>query len=97
VADYLTRDELKTLLRKSLKYVLHGPTRVRIVTAAPADPPLVTVIIPTYNWSNALRLAIRSVLWQTEQNFRNPGNGGRLHGRFGTRAQPANPTDPIIR
>jgi hypothetical protein len=35
----------------------------------PADPPLVTVIIPTYNFSAALRHAIRSVLWQTYENF----------------------------
>lgn len=31
--------------------------------------PAITVVIPTYNWSAALRCAIRSVLLQTEQNF----------------------------
>ena len=31
--------------------------------------PAITVVIPTYNWSTALRCAIRSVLLQTEQNF----------------------------
>jgi len=31
--------------------------------------PIVSVIIPTYNWSSALRYAIRSVLWQTLGNF----------------------------
>lgn len=31
--------------------------------------PAITVVIPTYNWSSALRCAIRSVLLQTEQNF----------------------------
>ena len=30
---------------------------------------LVSVIIPTYNWSNVLKLAISTVLWQTHQNF----------------------------
>ena len=42
---------------------------MRIVAEAPADRPLVSVIIATYNWSNVLRLAIRSLLWQTEQDF----------------------------
>jgi glycosyltransferase involved in cell wall biosynthesis len=69
VSDYLTRDELKTLLRNSLKYLLWSRPKVRIVNEAPAEPPLVSVIIPTYNWSSVLRFAIRSVLWQTEQNF----------------------------
>ena len=32
-------------------------------------PPKVTVVIPTYNWSAALRCAIQSVLLQTEQDF----------------------------
>ena len=31
--------------------------------------PLVSVIIPTYNWSSVLRLAIETVLWQTMQDF----------------------------
>jgi glycosyltransferase involved in cell wall biosynthesis len=31
--------------------------------------PLISVIIPTYNWSNVLKLAISTVLWQTYQNF----------------------------
>lgn len=31
--------------------------------------PAITVVIPTYNWSSALRCAIQSVLLQTEQNF----------------------------
>jgi glycosyltransferase involved in cell wall biosynthesis len=35
----------------------------------PADPPLVSVIIPTYNWSSVLRHAIRSVLGQTWPNL----------------------------
>jgi glycosyltransferase involved in cell wall biosynthesis len=36
-----------------------------VTSAAPA----ISVIIPTYNWSAALRLAIRSVLLQTMQDF----------------------------
>lgn len=31
--------------------------------------PIVTVIIPTYNWSSVLRFAIDSVLWQSLENF----------------------------
>ncbi len=34
-----------------------------------SPPPLVSVIIPTYNWSSALRYAIGSVLWQEMQDF----------------------------
>lgn len=33
------------------------------------QPPLITVLIPTYNWSAVLRYAIQSVLWQTFQDF----------------------------
>lgn len=35
----------------------------------PEALPKVTVVIPTYNWSAALRCAIQSVLLQTEQDF----------------------------
>ncbi len=31
--------------------------------------PIVSIITATYNWSNVLRLAIESVLWQTRQDF----------------------------
>ncbi|MGH6727146.1 MAG: glycosyltransferase family 2 protein, partial [Pseudolabrys sp.] len=34
-----------------------------------APNPVITVAIPTYNWSSALRCAIRSVLLQTVQDF----------------------------
>ena len=34
-----------------------------------SQTPAISVIIPTYNWSAALRLAIRSVLLQTMQDF----------------------------
>ena len=42
-----------------------------MVTPAPAlgPSPMVSVIIATFNWSAALRLAIRSVLGQTLQAF----------------------------
>jgi glycosyltransferase involved in cell wall biosynthesis len=33
------------------------------------DPPLVSVVMPTYNWSSVLPYSIRSVLWQTHANF----------------------------
>jgi glycosyltransferase involved in cell wall biosynthesis len=42
---------------------------IRIVREQPSTEPLVSVIIATYNWSNVLRLAIHSVLWQTHQDF----------------------------
>lgn len=35
----------------------------------PPGPPLISIIIPTFNWSSVLRLAIRSVLMQSETNF----------------------------
>jgi len=31
--------------------------------------PLISIIIPTYNWSSALKLAIKTALWQSYQNF----------------------------
>ncbi len=34
-----------------------------------AREPLVTVVIATYNWSNVLRHAVHSVLWQTHRNL----------------------------
>ena len=69
IVEYLTRDQLKMLIGRSLKYLVRRRPQVKIQREAPPSPPLVSVIIPTYNWSNVLRLAIRSVLWQTEQNF----------------------------
>lgn len=41
---------------------------MRFAQEACAEP-IISVIIPTYNWSSVLKLAIHSVLWQTEQNF----------------------------
>jgi glycosyltransferase involved in cell wall biosynthesis len=35
----------------------------------PADAPLVSVVIPTYNWSAVLRHSIRTALWQTYSNI----------------------------
>jgi glycosyltransferase involved in cell wall biosynthesis len=67
--EYLSVPRLLALILRSLKY---GKTRlpeVRIVRQAAPGEPLVSVIIATYNWSSVLRFAIRSVLWQTEQNF----------------------------
>jgi glycosyltransferase involved in cell wall biosynthesis len=44
-------------------FARHGPPPL------PGAAPLVTVIVPTYNYSSVLRHAIRSVLWQTYSNF----------------------------
>ncbi len=54
---------------RSLKYVTCTRPSIRIVRECPAAAPLVSVIIATYNWSSVLRLAIHSVLWQSEQDF----------------------------
>jgi glycosyltransferase involved in cell wall biosynthesis len=45
-----------------------------ILRSAHVDPvidgsPLVSVVLSTYNWSNVLRHAVRSVLWQTYPNL----------------------------
>ncbi len=56
-------------MSRSLKYALRPLPRPRVVRESPAGAPLVSVIIATYNWSSVLSYAIRSVLWQTEQNF----------------------------
>jgi glycosyltransferase involved in cell wall biosynthesis len=61
--------EQLSLLGRSLKYSLRPRAEPRILRDAPAGEPLISVIIPTYNWSNVLKLAIHSVLWQTEQDF----------------------------
>lgn len=79
--DYLSWASLLKLLSRSIKYAAefdasqpvddagHLRFPARIVRDAPREQPLVSVIIPTYNWSSALRLAIGSILWQIEQNF----------------------------
>lgn len=35
----------------------------------PAESPIVSIVIATYNWSSVLRYSIRTVLWQTLQDF----------------------------
>jgi hypothetical protein len=66
---YLERTKLARLLWRSLKYAAFSrPSATIEATAVPGEP-LISIIIPTYNWSRVLRLAIHSVLWQTEQNF----------------------------
>jgi len=67
--EYLSRGQLTALVRRSLKYAFEPRPELRIVREAPPSPPLVSVIIPTYNRSNVLRFAIHSVLWQSEENF----------------------------
>ncbi len=67
--DYLSFRQLLVLAARSLKYATRSRPAIRIVRARPAGEPLVSIIIATYNWSSVLRLAIHSVLWQTEQDF----------------------------
>ncbi|HWZ33065.1 MAG TPA: glycosyltransferase family 2 protein [Bryobacteraceae bacterium] len=66
--QYLTPVHVSGLLRRSCKYVFGDLPTIRVEREA-RPAPLVSVIIATYNWSNVLRFAIQSVLWQTEQNF----------------------------
>ena len=54
---------------RSVKYVFRPRPAIRVVSESPVAEPLVSIIIATYNWSSVLRLAIHSVLWQTEQDF----------------------------
>jgi glycosyltransferase involved in cell wall biosynthesis len=69
VVEYLPFRRTGALLARSLKYAFRPLSQARIAGEAPAGPPLVSVIIATYNWSTVLNYAIRSVLWQTEQDF----------------------------
>jgi glycosyltransferase involved in cell wall biosynthesis len=67
--SYLSRTRIATLLLRSLKYAVLGQPKRRMARALSSGDPLISVIIPTYNWSSVLKLAIHSVLWQTAQNF----------------------------
>jgi glycosyltransferase involved in cell wall biosynthesis len=67
--EYLSPWQLLVLAARSLKYATRPLPAIRIVREQPSAEPLVSVIIATYNWSSVLRLAIHSVLWQTEQDF----------------------------
>jgi glycosyltransferase involved in cell wall biosynthesis len=66
---YLGAGRLALLIGRSLKYSRLPAPVVRIVPEPLPCEPLVSVIIATYNWSSVLKFAVRSVLWQTEQNF----------------------------
>ena len=66
---YLSAGQLALLIGRSLSYIPRPAPVVRIAAGPPPAEPLVSVIIPTYNWSSVLKFAVRSVLWQTEQNF----------------------------
>ncbi len=67
--DYLTRGQVFGLLAQSLKYALRPRPKIDLPVVAPPAEPIVSVIIPTYNWSSVLRFAVGSVLWQSERNL----------------------------
>jgi glycosyltransferase involved in cell wall biosynthesis len=69
VVEYLPFRKTRRLLARSVKYAFQPLPRPVIVRALRLPSPLVSVIIATYNWSAVLRYAIRSILWQTEQDF----------------------------
>jgi glycosyltransferase involved in cell wall biosynthesis len=60
---------LALLVSRSLKYSRLPAPVVSIAREPLPGAPLVSAIIATYNWSSVLKFAVRSVLWQTEQNF----------------------------
>jgi glycosyltransferase involved in cell wall biosynthesis len=66
---YLLPPTLAAMIFRSIKYGFRPRPVVQITRERPPVEPIVSVIIPTYNWSSVLRIAIQSVLWQTEQNF----------------------------
>lgn len=66
---YLDRGQLRRLVQRSIKYAALPRPNVKIVSDVTPGEPLISVVIPTYNWSRVLKLAIHSVLWQTEQDF----------------------------
>jgi glycosyltransferase involved in cell wall biosynthesis len=67
--SYLSWPRLATLFLRSLKYAISHRPKVNLVRDLSPRDPLISVIIPTFNWSAVLKLAIHSVLWQTEQDF----------------------------
>jgi len=69
VKAYLDRSVIAGLLVRSVKDAFRPLPRVRIQPARPAGDPLVSIVIPTYNRSEVLRITIDTVLWQSEQNF----------------------------
>jgi len=67
--DYLSPRQLLVLAARCAKYAFRARPAIRIVRESPAAEPLVSIIIATYNWGSVLRLALHSVLWQSEQDF----------------------------
>ena len=67
--EYLPFRKTAALLAGSFKYAFRPLPKPVIVRELTSNPPLVSVIIATYNWSTVLHYAIRSILWQTEQDF----------------------------
>ena len=56
-------------LRRRARFLGSTVAYARRSPPLPASGPLVTVVIPTYNWSQVLRYSIRTALWQTYSNI----------------------------
>jgi glycosyltransferase involved in cell wall biosynthesis len=57
------------LVFNAFKYVRRDLPKLQIEREPPTTCPRVSVVIPTYNYSNVLRCALTSVLWQTYRDF----------------------------
>jgi glycosyltransferase involved in cell wall biosynthesis len=66
--SYLHRKVAAEIVMRAVKYAWKPLPVLKIARTADAVPKI-SIIIPTYNWSSVLRLAIRSALLQTERDF----------------------------
>jgi len=67
--DHLPRREVAALVARSLVACLAPPRRSPPAPRTAPASPRVTILIPTYDWSQVLPFAIRSALAQSEGDF----------------------------